>query len=125
VPSAVEASVHELVFIDGDHSHPQVTRDLEAVLPFVDERSVLVFHDGWIRGVPEAVDRARAEGFRCLWIPTSCEMILATRGADTLLRLQALFPSGVEDHPRPSYARSWLIAAKELMRFGWDQVRGR
>ena len=125
VPTAVEAPVHELVFIDGDHSHPQVTLDFDAVLPFIDDTSVVAFHDGWIRGIPEAVEHARAKGFRCLWVPTSCEMILGTRDAAMFGRLQALFPRGVEEHAPPSYARSYAIAARELFRFGWDQVRRR
>ena len=47
--------------------------------------------------MPEAVERAKQKGFRCLWVPTSCEMILATRDPARFAELQKLFPEGIED----------------------------
>ena len=94
IPGSVEHKRHDLIFIDGLHRHPQVIHDLEGVLPYADDRTVIVFHDSWIIGVPEAVARAKEKGFRCLWVPTSCEMILATRDQARFAELQELFPSG-------------------------------
>src|SRR4029077_11071917 len=97
IAATVEQKAYDLVFIDGLHRHPQVTHDFEGVLPYCAARGIVVFHDSWIIGVPEAVQRAKQKGFRCLWVPTSCEMILATRDADLWKQLQALFPDAVED----------------------------
>ena len=49
--SVVETDVHDLVFIDGAHTHPQVTRDFEGMLPFSDDRTVFVWHDYWLMGM--------------------------------------------------------------------------
>jgi predicted O-methyltransferase YrrM len=125
IPATVEQKVHELIFIDGLHRHPQVIHDLEGVLPYSDQRSVIVFHDSWIIGVPEAVARAKEKGFRCLWIPTSCEMILATRDPARFAELQKLFPDGIEDRGRRSYLYGWTLYARETVAFHVNRMLGR
>ena len=53
--------MHQLVFIDGEHRHPQVTRDLRGILPFTDRRTIFVWHDFWLPGIPQAVRAARTQ----------------------------------------------------------------
>ena len=116
---------YELIFIDGLHRHPQVTHDFDGVLPYVGDETVVVFHDSWIVGVPEAVDAAKARGFRCLWVPTSCEMILATRSEAVFARLRSTFPSGIEDKGRRSYVYGYLLYLREVASFHLDQLTGK
>jgi len=125
IASTVEQSAYDLVFIDGLHRHPQVTHDFDGVLPYVAKDGIVVFHDSWIIGVPEAVARAKSKGFRCLWIPTSCEMILATRDEARFARLQQLFPDGVEDRGHRNYLYGWTLYARETLSFHVGQWFGR
>jgi predicted O-methyltransferase YrrM len=125
IATTVEQSSYDLIFIDGLHRHPQVTHDLEGVLPYSGERTIIVFHDSWIIGVPEAVQRAKDKGFRCLWVPTSCEMILSTRDGARFAELQRLFPEGVEDRGRRSYLYGWTLYARETLAFHLNRMLGR
>ena len=125
IPRTAEQSKYDLIFIDGLHRHPQVTHDFEGVLPYCAPETVVVFHDSWIIGVPEAVARAKKEGFRCLWIPTSCEMILATRSPERWQQLVTLFPEGIEDRGRRSYAYGWTLYARETLSFHLGRILGR
>jgi predicted O-methyltransferase YrrM len=125
IPVTVEQKAYDLVFIDGLHRHPQVTHDFDGVLPYCDERGIVVFHDSWIIGVPEAVQRAKERGFRCLWVPTSCEMILATRDPERWQRLQALFPNGVEDRGHRNYLYGWTLYARETLAYHFNRMLGR
>lgn len=125
IAATADREKYELIFIDGLHRHPQVTHDFNGVLPYVGEDTVVVFHDSWIVGVPEAVDEAKKQGFRCLWVPTSCEMILATRNESIYQRLQALFPNGIEDKGRRSYVYGYLLYLKEVATFHLDQMTGK
>ena len=115
VPSAVESDAYELIFIDGRHSHPQVTHDFNGVLPYSDEKTIFVWHDFWIRGIPESVDVARRAGLRCQWIPTSCEMVVGTKDDAVFEQIQELFPSGDESRTGRSFARFLSIVAYELV----------
>lgn len=108
VPEAVEHDAYDLVFIDGLHRHPQVVRDFDAVRPYLDDTSIVVWHDGWIRGVPESVRHAEKLGWRCLWLPTSCEMIVGCKDAQQFERLQEVFPEGETHHRRRSYLMGYL-----------------
>ncbi len=125
VAEAVDRESYDLIFIDGLHRHPQVTHDLQAVLPFAHPSTLIVFHDSWIVGVPEAVARARKEGFRCLWVPTSCEMILSTRDAAQFERLCELFPEGVENRARRSYLYGYGLHLQEVFSYNWNRLLGR
>lgn len=125
VPGSVDRESYDLIFIDGLHRHPQVTRDFHAVLPYAHPSTLIVFHDSWIVGVPEAVQSARQQGFRCLWIPTSCEMILATRDSEKFERLRELFPDGVENRARRSYLYGYGLHLKEVFSYNWNRLLGR
>ena len=125
IASTAEQRSYDLIFIDGLHRHPQVTHDLEGMLPYCGPESIVVFHDSWIIGVPEAVARAKKEGFRCLWIPTSCEMILATRSAERWDALTKLFPEGVEDRGHRNYFYGWTLYARETVSYHLGRMLGR
>jgi len=124
IPRAAGDTTHDLIFIDGLHRHPQVTHDFHGVLPLAHDKSVIVFHDSWIRGVPEAVDEAKSKGYRCLWIPTSCEIILAVRDQELFATLQKLFPTAVEDRGRRSYAYGYLLYLREVFGYRLGQLLG-
>lgn len=94
VPGAVEAQHYDLVFIDGNHNAPFVRNDLRGLLPFMHEQTVVVFHDFFLDGVRDGVLAAQQAGLHCLWLPTSCEMVVATRSQERLIELRDLFPEG-------------------------------
>jgi predicted O-methyltransferase YrrM len=112
IAAAVEDPTYDLIFIDGDHSHPQVTRDLEGVQPLVRAETILCWHDYWLAGVPESVEAAVRLGYRCLKVNTSCEMVFGTRSADNFRRLQSLFPTAEVPRKRfrpTAYVRLYSI----------------
>ena len=117
VPSTVEADKYDLIFIDGNHNAPYVRNDLHGLLPYMHDGTVVVFHDYFIDGVRDGVAAASASGLHCLWLPTSCEMVLATRSQTQLDNLRELFPRSASvprDRPRVSFTpaagsyRFWL-----------------
>ncbi len=124
IPRATSNAKQDLIFIDGLHRHPQVTHDLNGVLPIAHDKSVIVFHDGWIRGVPEAVEEAKGKGYRCLWIPTSCEIIVAVRDPEVFAKLQQAFPSAVENRKHRNYAYGYLLHLREVVGFQVQQLFG-
>jgi predicted O-methyltransferase YrrM len=115
VPAAAGATLYDLVFIDGLHMHPQVTRDLEAVQPLLHAESIVCWHDYWLPGIPESVTRARALGFQCWKVNTSCEVVFGTRSAAGFARLQALFPAGELPVPRVRPG-AYLRLARDILR---------
>jgi predicted O-methyltransferase YrrM len=125
IAATVEQATYDLVFIDGLHRHPQVTHDFDGMLPYCRERGIVVFHDSWIIGVPEAVQRAKQVGFRCLWVPTSCEMIFATRDPELWNQLQGLFRDGVEDRGHRNYLYGWTLYAREALSYNINRLLGR
>ena len=125
IPRAVEIEAYPLIFIDGNHFHPQATHDFEGMLPYSNDQTVFVWHDSWIRGVSESVGRARELGFRCLLVPTSCEMILGTKDETVFATLKRLFPDGVEDEKRHSHVNQYLITVRELLSFYVGRLLGR
>lgn len=52
-PNALKELLQELnmkfdfIFVDGDHSYAGVSKDYEAIMPWVSEKGVVVFHDVW------------------------------------------------------------------------------
>lgn len=125
IASTAEQKVYDLIFIDGLHRHPQVIHDLDGVLPYAGPQTIIVFHDSWIIGVPEAVDRAKSLGYRCLWVPTSCEMILTTKDPAQFAKLQEIFPNGVEDRGKRNYFYGWTLAMRETFSFYVNRMLGR
>ncbi|HVU00577.1 MAG TPA: class I SAM-dependent methyltransferase [Polyangiaceae bacterium] len=105
---AAAGKKYDLIFIDGLHRHPQVTYDFDGVQPIAKPTSVFVWHDGWIPGIPESVAAAKRQGVHCLWLPTSCEIIVGSRDAGVFEKLQAAFPEGEIEHSPPSYFIGYL-----------------
>jgi predicted O-methyltransferase YrrM len=99
VPATVETAQYDLIFIDGNHDTPFVRNDLHGLLPYMHDQTVVVFHDFFLDGVRDGVEAALASGLHCLWLPTSCEMVVATRSQARLVELRDLFPKSV-DLPR-------------------------
>jgi predicted O-methyltransferase YrrM len=119
VPAAVEVQKHDLIFIDGLHAHPQVIRDFDGLVPFAHERTIFAWHDFWMPGIPEGVEHARSAGYSCLWVPTSCEMVLGTKSPEVLARLKELFPQG-EEHKKPhSKAKFYWLVSQWFMGLPW------
>ena len=119
---AVENELQDLVFIDGDHGHPQATRDFEAILPYTAEHTVFVWHDFWLPGIFPCLQTAASYGFRWLWLPTSCEMVLGVRDATTFAELQGMFSYGIENRrPHPSLLAP-AILTKALALQAWEAL---
>jgi hypothetical protein len=119
---AVEAERHDLVFIDGDHSHPQVTGDFEGILPFTDSETIFVWHDFWLSGIHPCLRLASSHGFRWLWLPTSCEMVLGVRDETVFAELQAMFPNSVENRQPHSSLLAPALVTKEFIRQAWETI---
>jgi predicted O-methyltransferase YrrM len=102
VPATVEVDKYDLIFIDGNHNAPYVRNDLHGLLPYMHDETVVVFHDFFLDGVRDGVEAALASGLHCLWLPTSCEMVVATRSETRLQQLREIFPkgAGVPSHRR-------------------------
>lgn len=99
---------YDIIFIDGLHRHPQVTYDFDGVQPIAKPDSVFVWHDGWLPGIPESVAAAKRQGVHCLWLPTSCEIVLGTRDEALFKKIEAAFPEGKIDHKPPNYFVGYL-----------------
>jgi len=121
--SAVETDRHDLVFIDGNHSHPHVSRDFEGILPFTNEQTIVVWHDFWLAGIVPCLQAAERQGFRWLWLPTSCEMVLGVRDTSVFAKLEGMFPEGVENQQPHSLLLAPAILARELLWLAWGAVR--
>lgn len=115
-PFVIESEQYDLVFLDGNHLRPYVRDDLHGVLPYLKDDSVVVFHDYFMPGVREGVAAAHAAGLSCLWLPTSCEMVLATKCPTRLAALCAVFPEGRTDpeHQRRPLAYSLVSIARAI-----------
>jgi hypothetical protein len=119
VPAVVEHESHDLIFIDGDHSHPQVTEDLLGVQHLLSPRGILCWHDYWLEGVSKSVDRAGELGFRCWKLNSSCEIVFGTRDEAIYEELRALFPKG-----ELPVVRRRVLARLVLSRsFAWAKLR--
>lgn len=111
LPQAVESDDYDLIFIDGCHGHPAVSDDFEGLKPYARPDTVFVWHDFWFPGVRHSVKEAVAQGYRCLWVPTSCEMVLGCLDDEMFARLSKTFPEGDSDPDShfslPRYAVNW------------------
>ena len=101
VDAAADDDAYDLIFIDGRHTHPQVTRDFEACQHLATDETILCWHDYWIRGIPQSVAVAENNGFRCLKVNTSCEMAFGTRSLERFEQLGQLFKNS--EIPRPRF----------------------
>lgn len=125
IPWAVETERHDLVFIDGDHRHPQVMRDFEAIFPYTDTNTIFVWHDFWMTGILPCLRLASSYGFRWVWLPTSCEMVLGVRDEAIFSDLQQMFPNGVENQRPHSPLLAPALLAKEYTLQAWEFVNYR
>jgi predicted O-methyltransferase YrrM len=55
-PEVAEGRTYDLAFIDGDHGYRSVLADFEGIQPFLANTSIIVFHDGSLSGVRNAID---------------------------------------------------------------------
>jgi len=101
VMNAAEDGSYDLIFIDGDHSHPQVTLDFNAVQPLVREETIICWHDYWLAGIPESVGAAAKAGYQCVKVNTSCEMVFGTRSTTKFRALKSMFPNSDNPVKRP------------------------
>ena len=107
IGAAATEDFYDIIFIDGAHIHPQVTKDYVAMAPYIADHTIVVWHDYWLSGIHQSVRRATDEGMRCLWIPTSCEMVVGTRDPERFEQFRTLFPNGVEN-PKPHSVGIWM-----------------
>jgi hypothetical protein len=91
---AAVGNTYDLVLFDGDHSHPQVTRDFHGVQSVLSDDAILCWHYYWKEGVASCIDEAGALGYRCLKLNTSSELVLGTRSEERFQRLMGLFSDG-------------------------------
>ena len=100
IGAAVEDEKYDLIFIDGDHSHPQVTKDFEGIQPLVGDETIVCWHDYWMDGIPESVAAAEAEGYRCIKVNSSCEIVFGTKNRAIFDRVGSLFSNTEAPHKR-------------------------
>jgi len=68
----------DIAFIDGGHHHGQPILDYQAVGRHLVDGGCILFHDAQSKyDVPGAVARAEMDGYMCLELGTSCEMVAA------------------------------------------------
>ena len=91
IAQAVDDESYDLIFIDGDHSHPQVTKDFVGIGSIARDDSILCWHDYWMKGVPESVDAAIQAGYLCHKLNTSCEMVFGTKDKAVFKQIKAVF----------------------------------
>lgn len=128
IAGAAAESTYDLIFIDGAHIHPQVTKDYEGMRSYIADDTIVVWHDYWLSGIHQSVKKAIDEGMHCLWLPTSCEMVVGTRNRAKFDEVRAIFPNGVEN-PKPHSIAIWaaqFIPWKLRMKLEpWYTVRPR
>ncbi len=110
VQGAADDSEYDLIFIDGEHSHPQVTEDFEAVKHLARDDTIISWHDYWIPGIPESVRRAEQAGFLCLKVLSSCEVVLGTKSPEVYSELEKLYPNS----EKPGKRQSGLLPLKTV-----------
>lgn len=113
IPALAADGPFHLVLIDGAHHHPQVTIDFHAIRPHLHSAGIVIWHDYWLPGVVQSVATAQKEGWYCLRLPTSCEIVFGTRHAGTFATLSALYPTAGPPVPSHRYllGRSRLAMA--------------
>ena len=94
IDNAVEDDSYDLIFIDGKHAHPQVTLDFEGCGSLIHDCTIVCWHDYWVSGIPQSVAVAEKNGFHCLKVNTSCEMVFGTLSQERFERLSHLFSNG-------------------------------
>jgi predicted O-methyltransferase YrrM len=93
IEMAANGESYDLILIDGDHSHPQVTRDFKGVQSIAHEGAIVCWHYYWLDGVAESVAEAQRAGYHCLKINSSCEIVFGTKCESDFQRMKELFSS--------------------------------
>lgn len=91
IDRAAEAEQYDLIFIDGNHFHPHVTRDFEGIERLVHDRSIICWHDYWMAGVRKSVEAAKQKGYQCVTVNTSCEIVFGVRNEAVYHRIRSLY----------------------------------
>lgn len=101
--SLTDGKKFDLVLIDGLHAHPQVTEDYHGIQDVLHEQSIICWHDYWLNGVPESVATAESEGFHCVKVNTSGELVFGTKDSAVLERIKATFPGWEKPRKQTRY----------------------
>ncbi|MGZ9004759.1 MAG: class I SAM-dependent methyltransferase [Burkholderiales bacterium] len=119
IEKTAEGACYDLVFIDGDHSHPQATNDFCGVRHLLRKDGILCWHDYWLEGVPESVEEAQRDGYRCLKVNSSCEMVFGTKDEAIFREIGKLF-----NEAEAPTRRSHPLARFKLSRsFLWGTIK--
>lgn len=70
----------DFAFIDGNHNGGQPLRDIQGLLPCLTTDAIVIFHDGWLTGVKEAIDWLVAQEWTSAELPTANRMTVCYRG---------------------------------------------
>jgi predicted O-methyltransferase YrrM len=116
---------YDLIFIDGDHSHPQATRDFRGVQHLLRQDGVLLWHDYWLAGVSESVAEARQSGYRCVKVNSSCEMAFGTRNEAVSRDIEALFDDAETPSPRSHPWARFMLSRSFLWATFTSHLRSR
>jgi predicted O-methyltransferase YrrM len=119
IEKTIPGDLLDLTLIDGDHSHPQATRDFLGVQRFIGEHGIVCWHDFWLAGVAKSVEEAQRHGYHCVKVNTSCEMVLGTKNERVYRELQSLF--GATEAPRPR--KRPLARMRVSGSFWWFTIR--
>lgn len=71
----------DFVFLDGEHNQGQPARDVEGLLPHLQDDATVILHDGWHAGVQEAMVHLKSAGFAVRTLATVNLLTVAHRSA--------------------------------------------
>jgi predicted O-methyltransferase YrrM len=114
-----ESVGYDLIFIDGDHSHPQATNDFRGVQHLLRKDGILCWHDYWLAGVPDSVSEAQRSGYRCVKVNSSCEMVFGTKDEAVFQEIGALF----DNAETPTRRRHPLAQFMLSRSFLWGTIK--
>ncbi len=100
IDSAAERDAYDLIFLDGLHRHPQVSKDFHGVKHLAHDETILCWHDYWMPGIPQSVAEAQRDGFECIKINCSCEIVLGTRSHSVFETISEMFDNVETPQPR-------------------------
>jgi len=100
IDAAADRDAYDLIFLDGLHRHPQVSKDFHGVKHLAGDETILCWHDYWMPGIPQSVAEAIAAGFKCIKINCSCEIVLGTRSNEVFEGIGKMFDNVETPQPR-------------------------
>jgi len=98
INGAVLDASYDFIFIDGNHSNPQVTLDFLGVKHLAGNNTVICWHDYWLPGIPESVQEAQKAGFFCIKVNSSCEVVFGAKSEEVFRRIASLY--GNTENPK-------------------------